>query len=240
MEIPDIVIKSRPREFNAYSFEERISVVKAYLFDNISYKNIDTLALNLNNPDDEGWKRDTKGYQSWAIINHLGLGKFKGIFQGMSIEEAIEELKSKNNPSYSELISIFESDSVNYELVKEDIESETAAEFSVIKEGGKKQIFTTQYERNPKLRKQAVQIHGTTCMACGFNFKDFYGERGSDYIEVHHILPLSQRNEEVAIDPSTDLVVLCANCHRMIHRKRNEILSLEELKTLIRENKAKD
>ena len=73
-------------------------------------------------------------------------------------------------------------------------------------------------------------------MACGFNFKDFYGERGSDYIEVHHILPLSQRNEEVTIDPSTDLVVLCANCHRMIHRKRNEILSLEELKTLIREN----
>ena len=90
MEIPDIVIKSRPREFNAYSFEERISVVKAYLFDNISYKNIDTIVLNLNNPDDEGWKRDTKGYQSWAIINHLGLGKFKGIFQGMSIEEAIE------------------------------------------------------------------------------------------------------------------------------------------------------
>ena len=35
MEIPDIKIKYREREFNAYSFEERVSVVKAYLFDNL-------------------------------------------------------------------------------------------------------------------------------------------------------------------------------------------------------------
>ena len=100
MEIPDIKIKYREREFNAYSFEERVSVVKAYLFDNLSTKNIDTIILNLNNPDDEGWKKDSRGWQSWAILNHLGLGKFRGIFQGMSIEEAIIELKSKNNPSY--------------------------------------------------------------------------------------------------------------------------------------------
>ena len=236
MEIPDIKIKYREREFNAYSFEERVAVVKAYLFDNLSTKNIDTIILNLNNPDDEGWKKDSRGWQSWAILNHLGLGKFRGIFQGMSIEEAIIELKSKNNPSYDELISILESDSINYELVKKDIELETAEEYTVLKEGQKKQIFTTLYERNPKLRKQAVQIHGTTCMACGFNFKDVYGERGTNYIEVHHVQPLSQINEESEIDPSTDLVVLCANCHRMIHRKKNEILSLEDLKTLIDEN----
>lgn len=235
--MPDINIKPRPREFNAYSFEQRIYVVKAYLFDNLSTENIDTIVLNLNNPDDEGWKRNTKGWQSWAIINHLGLGKFKGIFQGMNVEEAIEELKSKNNPDYSELISILEADFLNFETIKNDIQSETADKFTVLKEGEKKIIFTTLYERNPKLRKQAVQIHGTTCMACGFNFKEFYGQRGTDYIEVHHIKPLSQRNEEVEINPSTDLVVLCANCHRMIHRKKNDILSLEELRTLINENR---
>ena len=236
MEIPEIEIKSRPREFNAYSFEEQFSVLKAYLFDNLSYRKIDTIILNFNNPDDEGWKRDTKGFQSWAIINHLGLGKFKGIFYGMTIEDAIMEIKAKNNPSYSELISILENNLLHYDFIEEDIEAETAIEFTVLKEGKKKEIFTTQYERNPKLRKQAVQIHGTTCMACGFNFKEFYGERGADYIEVHHIRPLAQRNEEVEIDPSNDLIVLCANCHRMIHRKKNDILSLEELKTLIREN----
>ena len=236
MEIPDIEIKSRPREFNSYSFEDRVSIVKAYLFENLSYEKIDTNVLKLNNPEDEGWKKNSKGWQSWAIINHLGLGKFKGIFQGMSTEEAIIELKSKNDSSYDDLISILESDSLSDELFENDIDSETSSEFTVLKEGQKKQIFTTKYERKPKLRKQAVQIHGTTCMACGFNFEDFYGERGSKYIEVHHIKPLSQTDEEVEIDPATDLVVLCANCHRMVHRKKNEVLSLEELKSLIDEN----
>lgn len=60
-----------------------------------------------------------------------------------------------------------------------------------------------------------------------------YGERGKDYIEVHHVVPLASREEEATVNPDTDLVVLCANCHRMIHRKKNEILTLEELINLI-------
>ena len=70
-------------------------------------------------------------------------------------------------------------------------------------------------------------------MACGFNYEDFYGDYGKDYIEVHHIKPLSQNSEEVEINPEKDLIVLCANCHRMIHRKRNNVLTLDELKNLI-------
>lgn len=66
-------------------------------------------------------------------------------------------------------------------------------------------------------------------MACGFDFEEVYGELGRNFIEVHHIKPLYSLDEEVVIDPATDLVCLCSNCHRMIHRKRDSILSLEDL-----------
>lgn len=70
-------------------------------------------------------------------------------------------------------------------------------------------------------------------MACGFNFEQAYGDRGKDYIEVHHIRPLASNNEEVEVNPETDMIVVCANCHRIIHRKKNDILSLEALKKLL-------
>ena len=38
--------------------------------------------------------------------------------------------------------------------------------------------------------------------------------------------------EEYEIDPEQDLRPVCANCHRMLHRKRRAI-SIEELKELI-------
>jgi HNH endonuclease len=38
-------------------------------------------------------------------------------------------------------------------------------------------------------------------------------------IEAHHLIPLSQlKGKRVALDPKNDVAVLCANCHRMVHR----------------------
>lgn len=74
-------------------------------------------------------------------------------------------------------------------------------------------------------------------MVCGFNFEAVYGDIGRDYIEVHHVKPLSSLDEEVEIDPQNDLVCLCSNCHRMIHRRCDSILSVSELKALVKINK---
>ena len=51
------------------------------------------------------------------------------------------------------------------------------------------------------------------------------------------MVPLSSQEEQVQVNPYTDLITLCANCHRMIHRKKNEILSLDELRQIIRISK---
>nr|WP_244996061.1 HNH endonuclease [Eubacterium callanderi] len=76
-------------------------------------------------------------------------------------------------------------------------------------------------------------------MICGFDFEEKYGEYGKDFIEVHHIKPLSNMKNEEVINPETDLVCVCPNCHRMIHRKRDSVLSIEELKKIIKNNSVK-
>jgi len=94
---------------------------------------------------------------------------------------------------------------------------------------GKKQYFESiRYERNPKNRELAIKIHGSSCLACGFNFNDFYGKNlAKGFIEVHHIKPVS-KGEYIA-NPSTDLVPLCPNCHRTIHRESNPPTNIEEI-----------
>lgn len=72
------------------------------------------------------------------------------------------------------------------------------------------------------------------CEVCGFIFKDFYGELGDGYIECHHIIPLA--NIDVRRETKiSDLALVCANCHRMLHRKR-PWLTIEQLKEIVEQN----
>lgn len=52
---------------------------------------------------------------------------------------------------------------------------------------------------------------------CGFDFEVVYGELGRDYAHVHHLKPLGDRTTP-SETKLTDLAVVCANCHAMIHR----------------------
>lgn len=101
-------------------------------------------------------------------------------------------------------------------------------------EGKLKTYYGQRYERDATNRRKAIEIHGTTCKACGFDFEKVYGERGRNFIEVHHIKPLHM-TKEIRVNPETDLVPLCANCHRMIHRDPQHVLTIEELKQLLEE-----
>lgn len=77
-----------------------------------------------------------------------------------------------------------------------------------------------QLERNPAAVRAAKSWHGCRCQACGFDFLRTYGDLGFDFIEVHHRKPLDSfpRNKTIMLHITTDFAVLCANCHRMIHR----------------------
>ena len=134
----------------------------------------------------------------------------------------------------------YEATFVNFNTIEHDEQDnlESYVEEIIPAQDGKKvRIYTTKYERNPQNRKLAIKIHGTKCMVCGFDFAATYGDIGRDFIEVHHTKPLYSLDEEMMVNPETDLVCVCSNCHRMIHRKRNIILSFEELKQLVQKSK---
>jgi len=91
-------------------------------------------------------------------------------------------------------------------------------------------------ERNRKLvetkRKQAMKINGRlTCEACGFDFAIVYGERGEGFIECHHTKPVATLVEGHTTHVD-DLALVCANCHRVIHRDK-KWLSIAELKAVL-------
>lgn len=79
-------------------------------------------------------------------------------------------------------------------------------------------------ERNKRLidiaKRRFVERNGSLfCEVCGFNFEAKYGEIGKDYIEAHHSLPVSEMKENHR-SKVEELVMVCSNCHRMVHRRR--------------------
>ncbi|MCD4504179.1 HNH endonuclease [Chromobacterium piscinae] len=100
-------------------------------------------------------------------------------------------------------------------------------------EGEKKQRFVTTYERDRKLRKQAIAIHGASCKACGFNFGKTYGDFATGFIHVHHVVPVSEFGGQKKVDPVEDLIPLCANCHAVVYLDKSNTLTLEKLKGLL-------
>lgn len=98
-------------------------------------------------------------------------------------------------------------------------------------------------ERNRGIVKKkkalAIKTTGTLiCEVCSFNFVAVYGERGSDFMECHHKIPVASLRSPSKTRLS-DLALVCANCHRMIHAKADG-LSVEGLRALLTSAKNSD
>lgn len=88
-------------------------------------------------------------------------------------------------------------------------------------------------ERNPSTSRKVKKALGYVCQGCSFDFEKVYGEIGHQYIEAHHLIQLGNLppNTVVPMNVKTDFAVLCANCHRMMHRK-NGPKTLADLRTV--------
>jgi 5-methylcytosine-specific restriction protein A len=92
-------------------------------------------------------------------------------------------------------------------------------------------------ERSQKIvtakKKQFLSNHDSLfCEACGFDFAKVYGDRGNGFIECHHTLPVSEMTPGEKTKLS-ELALVCANCHRMIHSKR-PWLRIQDIKDLLK------
>lgn len=64
---------------------------------------------------------------------------------------------------------------------------------------------------------------------------DVYGEIAEGFIHMHHLVPLSAIREEYKLNPQTDLIPVCPNCHAMLH-KRHTPFTPDELREIMRKN----
>jgi 5-methylcytosine-specific restriction enzyme A len=91
-------------------------------------------------------------------------------------------------------------------------------------------------ERNRSLiekkKKRVLDDTGKLlCEACDFDFAATYGDLGVGFAECHHTKPLStlQPGDTTKL---ADLAIVCANCHRMLH-KGKKVMDIQELRRLV-------
>lgn len=106
------------------------------------------------------------------------------------------------------------------------------------KEGKLKLEIHIKRERNPKVVKEAKKLFINKnkrlyCELCGFDFEEVYGELGKNFIEGHHIKPISDMDEG-DITNVKDIKMLCSNCHRMVHRGIERGIDLDEIKSIMK------
>lgn len=80
-------------------------------------------------------------------------------------------------------------------------------------------------------KKEALKKQGRLrCEACDFDFAENYGPAGQGIIDIHHTRPVHtlQPGEKTKL---SELALVCANCHRMIHSTR-KWLTIEQIRAL--------
>jgi len=75
------------------------------------------------------------------------------------------------------------------------------------------------YTRNNTVRSYVKRRSNYSCEMPNCNYIAFIKDNGEEYIEVHHVVPLSEGGE----DSIYNTVALCPNCHRELHYATNRV-----------------
>ncbi len=168
MELPQLNISSRDREFKHYRREQREDIVMNYLFEGLSSRKLDEKILGLDS-------KKSKGYQSWAVLRHYGLGDdFKGIFKGMTPRDVIDQMP--NDPQYD----------VIYDIISGTVEEIGLEHHEWVKGFTKIRLVKTRVNQD-KFRKSVLNAYGEAC--CITRISEPHLLRAS------HIKPWSDSNE---------------------------------------------
>ena len=97
-------------------------------------------------------------------------------------------------------------------------------------EGHVRSVMVDIYERSSIARGKCIEYHGDSCLICGINFGEKYGDIGKGFIHIHHLRPLYTIRKDYVVNYKDDLIPVCPNCHAMIHRLPNgENMRIEQI-----------
>ena len=177
--------------------------------------------------------------------NPEGISMVLGNFLGVDPEQAAVGL-GRNNHLHEEVWAEFSAEPEVLRQVAQaieragellaDPETQSGIPDEVFREGELLTRLHVAFERNrtavERKKEHILASSGRLeCEACGFDFAAVYGDGGRGFAECHHVLPLAKLPglRETRL---SDLAVVCANCHRMLHRLQPQY-SVDDLRELI-------
>ncbi|MBN8033027.1 HNH endonuclease [Vibrio vulnificus] len=93
----------------------------------------------------------------------------------------------------------------------------------------KETVSVTLYKRDPLVVAETLRLANGYCELCEVK-SPFKTKSGRDYLEVHHVIPLSKQGS----DTVSNTVALCPNCHRMLHFGDNAEEMMDKLNKINR------
>lgn len=197
--------------------------------------------------DDSDFELYTNGIQKWVTAVQFARNRLKDEKLILSPKEhkPREWKLSEEGIKVARTISIEDSgydmwadEQINLENISSDVLEKFKPDEpeKIFFEGKVKYFLHSSKERDKKLvalkKKNAFdKNHLLPCEICNVSFKETYGDIGEGFIEAHHIFPISQLTEETEVKLN-DLILICSNCHKMIHNKR-PWLTIEQIKSLL-------
>jgi hypothetical protein len=103
------------------------------------------------------------------------------------------------------------------DFIRDVVTSSFGEEPLLATEGGRRHAQVELAVRNSALARECKERDGYRCQVCSFHFQECYGVYGKRFAEAHHTLPLAKLKKPKN-NSADDLVTVCANCHRMLHR----------------------
>ena len=183
------------------------------------------LAKNLLAPGASatGFDQLVKAGRADLTVEYVALDKrFQHLFTRKELEEAQRRLMALSGPAFPVLVPADQPATVGEVSDKDDYS-----------EGDVQRVTVNRYERDARARDACINHHGLRCAVCDLSFEERYGDPGKDFIHVHHKRPLHRMRASNRIDPITDLIPVCPNCHAMLHR-REPPYDVEQLRAMLR------
>ncbi len=161
----------------------------------------------------------------------------EGLKRGSHLEEEVWNTfandKDRLHKVALSIAAVVESGSLESTAVyvdDEDVEAEEGRVLTRLHRSRERNRLLTDKKKNQIL----VATGNLKCEVCGFDYEATYGLHGHGFVECHHVKPVSflTPGEKTKV---SDLALVCANCHRMIHRRR-PWLSVDELRAKLQES----
>jgi hypothetical protein len=194
--------------------------------------------LILAGRNDDRFSQKVRNLRSHSTFERYGFAHYDNRGR-VHISDSGQEYLNRNRSLLTYLLS----NDFSYEDVRNSLTNmishhvndapEPFDELNNIQEGAPRIVERRVYERSNRLRLFAIQRFTTNgrifCNCCNFNYDDFYGhDLSNGYIEIHHIRPIYQFNQDdtnaTIARALGNLIPVCSNCHKIIHRNRRNPL----------------